>query len=199
MSRQDVTRRVRSMVGRASTERTAAGLSTDATDDASTGIDSNGKSRTSVRREVTLGIVFAWLLTLVFFAPLLNGKTFTNVLSAQQVFAPWLGGVKGAYFPQIDLGLFVYPYTVLQTHAWRAGTIPLWNPYNLGGLPLLANGQSGVLYPLRIVLAFLVSPAANHDLFAFVHVFASGVFMFLLMKEFRLRLPAALLGAAGWM
>jgi hypothetical protein len=69
----------------------------------------------------------------------------------------------------------------------------------LGGVPLLSNGQSGVAYPVRIVLALLVSPLANHDLLVVIHVFLSGLFMFLLLKEYRVRLVPALLAASAWM
>jgi len=152
------------------------------------------------RGQLAIGVGLIALLTLVFFSPVLGGKTLSNVPSAQQLSAPWLPGAKPLFvYPQSDQALQFYPWTVLQTRAWRAGTIPFWNPYNLGGLPLLTNGQAGVLYPARIVLALLVSPVINHDLFVLIHIFLSGVFMLLLMKEFRLRLFPSLLGAVGWM
>jgi hypothetical protein len=31
------------------------------------------------------------------------------------------------------------------------GEIPLWNPYNLGGHPFLADTQAAVVYPPRLV------------------------------------------------
>ncbi len=150
--------------------------------------------------ELAIGVGFVALLTVIFFSPVLSGNTLSNVPSAQQLSAPWLPGAKALYvYPQSDQAQAAYPWTVLETRALRAGTIPFWNPYNLGGLPLLTNGQAGVLYPPRIFLALLVSPAVNHDLFVLIHIFATGVFMFLLMKEFRLRLFPSLLGAVGWM
>ena len=150
--------------------------------------------------ELAIGVGFVALLTVVFFSPVLSGNTLSNVPSAQQLSAPWLPGAKALYvYPQSDQAQATYPWTAIETRAWRTGTIPFWNPYNLGGLPLLTNGQAGVLYPPRILLALLVSPAVDHDLFVLMHIFAAGVFMFLLMKELRLRLFPSLLGAAGWM
>jgi hypothetical protein len=151
------------------------------------------------RWELALGFAFVGLLTLIFFGPILAGKMLSNVPSAQQISAPWQAGRPLYLFPQADQAFLVYPFTILETHAFRAGIIPLWNPNNLGGIPLLANGQSGVLYPLRILLSLAVSASVNHDLFVLVHIFAAGFFMFLLLKEFRLHVLAALLGAAGWM
>ena len=47
------------------------------------------------------------------------------------------------------------PWYALGTEALRAGRLPLWNPLGFGGMPLLANYQSAVLYPPRLLhLAF---------------------------------------------
>jgi hypothetical protein len=151
------------------------------------------------RWEVVAGALFVGLLTLIFFGSMLTGKTLSNVPSAQQLNAPWRSVSKPLFpFPQSDQANLYYPHTVLETNAWNSGTMPFWNPYSLGGVPLLANGQSGIAYPVRIVLALVVSPLINHDLIIVLHVFLSGFFMFLLLKELRLRLLPAFLGAAAW-
>ena len=117
-------------------------------------------------------------LTLLFFAALFGGKTLSNIPGAQLFLAPWQHQPYSFPYPQADQAYFFYPYTLVQTHAWRAGTIPFWNPYNLGGIALLANGQSGILYPIRILLALFVSPSWNHDLFVVGHMVVGGLFMF---------------------
>ncbi len=40
-----------------------------------------------------------------------------------------------------------YPWRAFAFDELRAGRLPLWNPYNGGGAPLLANYQVAVLYP----------------------------------------------------
>ena len=53
---------------------------------------------------------------------------------------------------------------VRQTFVWKElslemlskGQLPLWNPYEMSGKPLLANIQSGAFYPLNII--FLIPP-----------------------------------------
>jgi membrane protein YfhO len=155
---------------------------------------------TCSRGELAVGAVFVGLLTLIFFGSLLTGKTLSNIPSTQQLSAPWHGLSKPLFsYPQSDQADLYFPHTVLETTAWRSGTMPFWNPYSLGGIPLLANGQSGIAYPVRIVLALVVSPVVNHDLVVVLHVFLSGFFMFLFLKELRLRLVAALFGAPAWM
>jgi len=38
-----------------------------------------------------------------------------------------------------------------QYSRWSAGEIPLWNPYNNGGLPFIADTQAAVFYPPRLM------------------------------------------------
>lgn len=45
----------------------------------------------------------------------------------------------------------IYPWKTLALHELKQGKLPLWNPYNFSGSPLLANFQSAALYPLNIL------------------------------------------------
>lgn len=60
--------------------------------------------------------------------------------------------------------------------SWRAGRIPAWNPYELGGTPLLANSQSAPFYPFHILLAFLPTGLAI-TLLAWIHLALGGLGM----------------------
>ncbi|MDW8298923.1 MAG: YfhO family protein [Anaerolineae bacterium] len=44
-----------------------------------------------------------------------------------------------------------------QAQRLGAGEVPLWNPYNLGGHPFLADTQSAVFYPLRLLSIALLN------------------------------------------
>jgi hypothetical protein len=55
-------------------------------------------------------------------------------------------------FSYRDAGHFYYPLMRLVADEWDAGRWPLWNPYENGGMPLLGNPTSAVMYPPRIVL-----------------------------------------------
>jgi len=48
----------------------------------------------------------------------------------------------------------IYPWKTLALDSLKSGKLPLWNPYNFSGTPLLANFQSAALYPLNIIYAF---------------------------------------------
>ncbi len=104
---------------------------------------------------------------LLLFAPVLRGEVFFWGLPTLQ-FYPW------------------------REFAWetlRAGHWPLWNPYNGAGAPLLANYQSGLLYPFN--WAGLVLPLSwTMSVIAIAHLFLAACGMWALMG----RLGAPLLG-----
>lgn len=74
------------------------------------------------------------------------------------------------------------------------GEIPLWNPYNNGGLPFVADPQSAVFYPPRWITLALSRIAGGWSynalqLEAAFHVLALSFLMYLLLR--RLTLDAA--------
>lgn len=46
-----------------------------------------------------------------------------------------------------DIQYYFYPYHVAAARLIADGHPPLWNPYSFGGLPLLGDGQTALLYP----------------------------------------------------
>ncbi len=68
-----------------------------------------------------------------------------------------------------------YPWREFAISELRAGRLPLWNPYNGGGAPLLANYQSALLYPSNL-LSFLIVPGPQAmGLLALAHLFWAGL------------------------
>jgi len=67
------------------------------------------------------------------------------------VFAPVLQHPSEfIYSPLSDILPAHHPYRVLQVHALRTwGRIALWDPTTFGGIPLAADPQSGIYYPLN--------------------------------------------------
>jgi hypothetical protein len=52
------------------------------------------------------------------------------------------------FSPHSDLTVIHWPKVQLQAHAWRTtGTLPLWTPANLSGMPLAANQLAMRFYP----------------------------------------------------
>lgn len=88
----------------------------------------------------------------------------------------------------------IIPWKLFNAQELKAGRIPVWNPYNLGGTPQLGNWQSGVFYPTTLL--FLVLP----DMIAWsFHVLLqpllAGIFMLLFLRSLSLSQIPSLLGA----
>src|ERR1043165_2426990 len=74
--------------------------------------------------------------------------------------APWNGPEPKQPWDvvQADGVLQFYPWRDLVFKAWGAGKLPLWNPYEMAGTPLLANSQSAGFYPPHILMDVLHVP-----------------------------------------
>jgi hypothetical protein len=104
-----------------------------------------------------------------------------------------------------DLVSFLFPTYRFAAASLKAGDLPLWNPHLYGGAPFLADMQSGLFYPLNLML-FLLAPSFPYkamEWMSVLHVFLAGLFMYLCLRYLEpgrpLRVPAALLGAVAYM
>ena len=107
---------------------------------------------------------------------------------------PWLLVVLGPallFGPALVSGQVLYwGATALQFVPWHtfavqsviAGEIPLWNPLVGMGAPLLANYQSGLLYPPNWTMLFL-EPAVAQTWLTMLHLILAGAGMILLCRR----------------
>lgn len=91
----------------------------------------------------------------------------------------------------------VQPWAMLAREEVAAGRVPLWNPWNGGGAPLLANDQSAVFslftlpfYAASFKTALLVS--------AGLKLAALALFTFLFLRQIRLGVLPSFLGAVAF-
>ncbi|MBI5666562.1 MAG: YfhO family protein [Chloroflexi bacterium] len=95
-------------------------------------------------------------------------------------------------------GQFV-AFAAYQYDRLTAGEVPLWNPYNNGGLPFLADTQSAVFYPPRlatIALSYLSGGWTYHALeleMAF-HMLAYSLLLYALVRRMTLAQPGSIVG-----
>lgn len=82
--------------------------------------------------------------------------------------------------------------------SFRDGRLPLWNPYIMGGVPFVANPATAVFYPPTWLCVVMPVSMAERCLFS-LHTFMTGIFMFGLLRDRRLSIAAALIGASVWM
>ncbi len=98
-----------------------------------------------------------------------------------------------------DVANQVLPWLQMQAVALRAGTVALWDPYLLGGQPMVGQMQPGVTNPFTYLLLAMplrdgyLNPVAVHWWFVLLHMIA-GVFAYWLCRDLRLHRLAAISG-----
>lgn len=82
---------------------------------------------------------------------------------------------------------------------WKAnGTIPLWDPYILAGLPVVDAMHGDLFYPVSIFYVLMpLHKALGYKII--LHVWVAGIAMYFLLKTLGLRRRACLVGAVGYM
>lgn len=101
----------------------------------------------------------------------------------------WVQGDLYAYFYQTSH----YAFSRLAN-----GEIPLWNPYQSGGIPFLATYMVGVFYPLNFLYLFCPTHLAM-GYTTILHIFLGGVFMYLYGRSIKLSTRAAFTAAVSFM
>ena len=102
------------------------------------------------------------------------------------------GSVIGSTHPDNDLGYFL----ALRNMAFYGDShLPLWNPYVMCGVPLIAEIQSGMFYPPNVVFRLLpLATATNISLFIHLYLLALGTYFF--GRKLNLSRPGAVIAAA---
>lgn len=125
----------------------------------------------SERKAIPLALVG---LVLLLFAPFwLFGHAFVPGDFLSFVY-PW----RAEQTPQVrnldlfDVAVFYYPQDVFVNERLKAGDLPLWNPRIFCGHPLVASGQSALLYPPKLLAHWLLPPAPAKTLLLMLHMMA---------------------------
>jgi hypothetical protein len=92
-----------------------------------------------------------------------------------------------------------YQWMHLVIEMLKAGYVPLWNPYQLSGVPHLANPGSMSLYPLNLLLCLTGLTGSTYIYFLILHIFLAGVFFYVLMRHWNCSPIPALLAASSYM
>jgi hypothetical protein len=96
-----------------------------------------------------------------------------------------------------DFANFSYPIAYHVQQSYRAGEIPLWNPYNVAGLPFLAQWNTLTLYPLSLVYVLLPLPWSL-NFFNLLHLYLGGLGMFCLARRWMNHGAAAAVAGVGY-
>jgi hypothetical protein len=96
----------------------------------------------------------------------------------------WFG-----YPPVGDLTTQFWPIKLVAVNAIKAGHVPLWDPYQFSGVPLLADPQNSLLYPSQLL--FYSLPVSKAFAISFyMHFVLISLGTFLLMRRYVEWLPA---------
>ncbi len=101
-----------------------------------------------------------------------------------------------------DIEGFHLPLIAYIAKCARQNVFPLWDPYSLGGVPIHADPQAQVFYPLTWLAVFAGNLSHGRYLFYWIeamvplHMALGGLFAFLLLRRMGLTRPAALMGAS---
>ncbi len=143
-------------------------------------------------------------LAIIFVVPLLilGGAFLPNrtLLPADlmALYPPWQGSIHSQEISNYllsDQMLLYYPYHKLAyTEMQSTGHIPLWNPYQLTGQPLVADGQSALFYPPNLLLRWL-EPESVAGISAYFSLLLLGIGTFYFCRTIELRRISALLAA----
>jgi hypothetical protein len=157
-------------------------------------------ARRNARAWVGFGVAFAALLALFFGDALLGlgAKSYTSADFTQGHILTSLGERHRPGNPVIS-------DPVLEMQTWlrfardevRAGELPLWNPYNGCGQPLLANEQSAFLSPFNLPF-FLFEFDVALLLSAALKLGAAGATMALFLRQLGLGRIATAFGAVAF-
>lgn len=125
-------------------------------------------------------------LTGIYFYPIFKGLIILPLDLLIGFYSPWYSPatilLKNPYM--VDSITQLYPWKHLVYQSLTRGIIPLWNPYQLLGMPFMASLKPMVFYPLNVL--FLLGETTGWNALLFCQVFLSMFFAYLLAREFKL-------------
>ena len=154
------------------------------------------KSRGAFAAAAALAVVLAFLLRGALF-----GGGILSQADALYQFAPWSDIAPEGYAPSnallLDQSIVMQPWLHFAGQRLHAGQLPIWNPNNYAGQPMLGTYQSAYFWPLN----WLYFAAPSWHFFAwsaFFRLWAAGMFTFLFLRTIGVRAGASLVGALGF-
>ena len=118
---------------------------------------------------------------------------------------PWRHASYDGYVPgaipskvqYFDVIRELYPWKYLAIDEIKRGRLPLWNPYNFSGSPLMANHQSAIFYPLNF-LYFLLPFDIAWSVLVVLQPILGSMFFFLFASTIGISPWGAILGAIAF-
>lgn len=147
---------------------------------------------------------YALFSLLLFHEGLRSDRLFTPMHTER--FEPWRSSTsdarqqelaKGEYPQASDKLISFRADDTVTVAALREGRLPLWNPFNAGGVPHLAMGLYGVFHPFHQLQRWM-APERAWVFLAILHHFLAAAFTFLWLRRIGCRAGAAFVGGLAF-
>lgn len=146
-------------------------------------------------------ILIAFAIFLFFWKVFLKGQVPIPADFVVGVYYPWLDykwgfsvGVPVKNPITTDVVSFTYPMQMLAIKLLKTGQFPLWNPYILGGNPLLANFQSSP-YAITNFVYFIFDQLTAWSIQIVLQHVLAAIFTFFLLRHWKVSKLGSALGA----
>ncbi len=121
---------------------------------------------------------------------LLTGGFFWRVLIESGIMMPEGGG---------DIASFYYPTYLYAASEIKQGMLPLWNPHLFAGMPLAADVQSSLFYPINWVLYLFVKvDYGSLEWLLIFHYWLASALMYVFLRDLRIGRAGALAGGVAF-
>jgi len=97
-----------------------------------------------------------------------------------------------------DAAHFYYSLFDWVSRQWASGRVPLWNPQENCGMPVLSDGTSSVFYPGKLLFALPLGHAWNFKLYTMLHVLLAAGASWRLARRWGATPYAAALAAVAY-
>ncbi|MFP4472970.1 MAG: YfhO family protein [Candidatus Omnitrophota bacterium] len=142
-------------------------------------------------RHIVIPAVLLLLLSAAFYDVIFFNKTFKVTTANSQALPTGVYGQEDNKPPFIpvngtDSPVLEEPVYAFLKHHLQQGRLPLWNPHQGCGYPLIGMLQVGIFFPVTAIM-YLFPSLFAWDILILTRLFLSGLFMFGMMRYFRFR------------
>lgn len=156
------------------------------------------------KEALTAGVFFLLVASFFFYKLFLGNVPFPGDLLIAH-YQPWKSTSFLGYNPSSYPNKDQYFDALRQFYPWKTASftqneniqIPLWNPYNFSGAPLLANFQSAVFYPLNIFY-LLTTQILAWTILVFFQPFLASFFTYLFAQQIGMGKRGAILSGIAY-
>ncbi len=156
-----------------------------------------------LQENIFIAGILILLLVVFFYDVAFLGKTFKVSTANSQSFPTGVYGQENnrpSYIPVngTDSSVLEEPIYEFIKNNLKKGIVPLWNPHQAGGYPLIGMIQVGMFFPLSFIL-YLLPQLYAWDVFILSRIFVGGLLTYWLIRTLRMGRWPALAAAVVYM